>query len=305
MPKASPIMGRGGPVPGASEMAKTAPSLGPLGFNEGPGMTVPKTMPPGLSMGLPPGFAMGEGAPSPEAPPVAPGGADMMGLMPPGWPMGLGNAPAPAPPQGQIDANAGGGFGQQARGLFGGPGKTLYDILADAMAGAAAVDPTAPGIKAFGQGFTGARLSKKVREKEGTDAEDKAYEREGTDLDRDVKRETFKMDKRKWNLDSIMKLIEIAQARAGGDPNKFRQELIKLSATSPLGVMDAADLNRAMGMAFPGQNQGNADQGGQKWSPDSGTPPPTGHKRYDKSGRTIMWDGTQWVDEQGVPVPTS
>lgn len=301
---------RGGMAPdllngNATVMPKSVPGMpgaGPLNMT-----TMPKQPAPSFGPGnMPPGFAMSGAQPPGAMPPSGPGNPGMMGFLPPGGMMPLapggGGGGGGATPMPGIVGEPAPSFRSRAAGLFGNGGGNLYNILADAMAGAAAADPTKPGITAFAQGFTGARGSKKIREKEGTEAEDKAYDRAGTDLDREVKSETLKMDKRKWTLDNIKKLIEIAQAQAGGDPNKFRQELIKQSASSPLGVMDQTDLDRAMSMAYPGQGSTSATQGGQQWSPGSGTPPPTGTKRYDKTGRAIMWDGNQWVDEQGNPV---
>lgn len=256
-----------------------------------------------LGMGpMPPGFGL-----QPEQGPMAQPG--MGGFMPPvqgpnllappqnPMPPAGGPQPVAAPMQQPVQD-----FRSKAAGLFGGGGKTLQQILADTMAGVAGSDPTAPPIKAFASGYTGARASKKLREKDATDAEDKAYEREGTELDRAAKRQDMSEKGKMAPLARAKTAAEVKESLQYTRDQKDKDALVKESIERDEFLTLEEKIQKWNDYKAGKLNQPGAQP---EWSPESGQAPPKGHRRYNKSGGWVEWDGERWVDQNGQEVPTS
>lgn len=192
------------------------------------------------------------------------------------------------------------GFRGQASKLFGLGGKSLYEILADTMAGAAAADPSAPPLTAFAGGFSGAAKSRKGRTDEAAAKDKLAYEREGEELSRAEKRQNLGFASQKRGEESsaarmarIKSLIEISKSLSGGDKDKFRQNLIQSSARGGL-MPSQAEVDEAMKLAFPDEKQSAA----------GGNRPPPGTRIKGPNGQVLQFDDAtdSWLDEQGNPV---
>lgn len=255
---------------------------------EAKGPPIPPMMPPGFvetqATGLGPEMGPMQG-PGPlgftPPPPMPPQGQPSMlaGPQPP--------AAAP-PPMGQQQAGAGG----MLRGLFGGQGRTLYDIFSDTMAGAATAQLGDPGITAFAKGATGARASKKLRDDATTATEDKAWEREGEELDRTHKIEERAEAKKLAPLKRAQTAAEIKDTLDYGKRQKQLDAAV-LAAITRDEMKTSEDkieeIKKYLGMS----DQGSQGQAG----------PPEGYQMRDqrpgKQGRVLTYRGGAWYDEQG------